>query len=96
MQTSIDWQYVYPQGMEKIVTYVKTRYNNTPMFITENGTYNSESSNGWSLCVSVLINCFLGYGELDNPNNTEEQYLNDFDRKNYMAGHLLSLLEAIR
>lgn len=71
--TSIDWQYVYPQGMEKIVTYVKTRYNNTPMFITENG-----------------------YGELDNPNNTEEQYLNDFDRKNYMAGHLLSLLEAIR
>lgn len=71
--TSIDWQYVYPQGMEKIVTYLKNRYNNTPMFITENG-----------------------YGELDNPNNTEEQYLNDFDRKNYMAGHLLSLMEAIR
>lgn len=37
MQTSLDWQYVYPQGMEKIVTYVKDRYNNTPMFITENG-----------------------------------------------------------
>ncbi|PNY04899.1 beta-glucosidase 47-like protein [Trifolium pratense] len=71
--TSIDWQYVYPQGIEKIVTYVKNRYNNTPIFITENG-----------------------YGELDKPNNTEEQYLNDFNRKNYMVGHLDSLLEAIR
>jgi hypothetical protein len=40
MQTSIDWQYVYPQGMEKIVTYVKNRYNNTPIFITENGMHN--------------------------------------------------------
>ncbi|PIN21148.1 Beta-glucosidase, lactase phlorizinhydrolase [Handroanthus impetiginosus] len=35
--TEIDWLYVYPQGMEKIVTYIKDRYNNTPMFITENG-----------------------------------------------------------
>lgn len=40
MQTSIDWQYVNPQGMEKTVTYVKNRYNNTPMFITENGMHN--------------------------------------------------------
>ncbi|XP_027338209.1 beta-glucosidase 46-like [Abrus precatorius] len=71
--TSLDWQYVYPQGMEKTVTYLKERYNNTPMFITENG-----------------------YAELDNPNYTEEQYLNDFNRKNYMAGHLEALLEAIR
>lgn len=29
--------YVYPPGLEKIVTYMKERYNNTPMFITENG-----------------------------------------------------------
>ncbi|GER52968.1 beta-glucosidase [Striga asiatica] len=35
--TAVDWLFVYPQGMEKIVTYVKDRYNNTPMFITENG-----------------------------------------------------------
>ncbi|KAL5578898.1 hypothetical protein UlMin_011340 [Ulmus minor] len=36
MQTELDWLYVNPQGMEKIVTYIKERYNNTPMFITEN------------------------------------------------------------
>ncbi|KAF3437656.1 hypothetical protein FNV43_RR20412 [Rhamnella rubrinervis] len=31
------WQSVYPQGMEKIVMYIMERYNNIPMFITENG-----------------------------------------------------------
>lgn len=35
--TAVDWLYVYPKGMEKIVTYIKDRYNNIPMFITENG-----------------------------------------------------------
>ncbi|GKV16054.1 hypothetical protein SLEP1_g26760 [Rubroshorea leprosula] len=35
--TDLEWLNVYPQGMEKIVTYVKERYHNMPMFITENG-----------------------------------------------------------
>ncbi|WCJ25759.1 beta glucosidase 46 [Euphorbia peplus] len=35
--TEIDWIFVYQQGMEKIVSYVKDRYNNIPMIITENG-----------------------------------------------------------
>ncbi|KAL1095779.1 hypothetical protein V6Z11_D06G178900 [Gossypium hirsutum] len=35
--TDVDWLYVYPGGMEKIITYVKKRFNNTPMIITENG-----------------------------------------------------------
>lgn len=29
--------YVVPSGMEKAVMYVAQRYNNTPMYITENG-----------------------------------------------------------
>ncbi|PON38392.1 Glycoside hydrolase [Parasponia andersonii] len=33
----VDWLNVYPQGMEKMVTYVMERYNNIPMYITENG-----------------------------------------------------------
>lgn len=37
VQTEVDWLYVYPPGLEKTVTYIKERYNNTPMFITENG-----------------------------------------------------------
>ncbi|KAM5588639.1 beta-glucosidase 47-like [Rosa sericea] len=43
--TSVDWIYVYPQGMEKMVTYIKERYNNTPMFITENGYGVEENPN---------------------------------------------------
>ncbi|XP_024988226.1 beta-glucosidase 46-like isoform X2 [Cynara cardunculus var. scolymus] len=35
--SAVDWLYVCPQGMEKMVTYLKNRFNNTPMFITENG-----------------------------------------------------------
>ncbi|GAB4830908.1 hypothetical protein Ancab_004936 [Ancistrocladus abbreviatus] len=35
--TAMSWMHVYPEGMEKMVNYMKDRYNNTPMFITENG-----------------------------------------------------------
>lgn len=28
-----------PRGMEEIVDYVKERYNNIPMYITENGEF---------------------------------------------------------
>ncbi|TKY72136.1 Beta-glucosidase 47 [Spatholobus suberectus] len=43
--TALDWLYVHPQGMEKMVTYIKLRYNNIPMFITENGLGTRENSN---------------------------------------------------
>ncbi|KAL4313024.1 hypothetical protein GQ457_01G042900 [Hibiscus cannabinus] len=42
--TALDWLYVYPQGMEKIITYIKERYNNIPMFITENGLCENDKS----------------------------------------------------
>ncbi|XVE87822.1 hypothetical protein DITRI_Ditri19aG0019000 [Diplodiscus trichospermus] len=35
--TDVEWLYVYPGGMEKMVNYVKNRYNNIPIIITENG-----------------------------------------------------------
>ncbi|KAK9268291.1 hypothetical protein L1049_010734 [Liquidambar formosana] len=41
--TVMDWIHVYPQGMEKMLTYLKERYNNIAMFITENG-YGSENN----------------------------------------------------
>ncbi|XP_009774064.1 beta-glucosidase 18-like [Nicotiana sylvestris] len=40
----VDWQFVYPQGIEKVVMYIKDRFNNTPMFITENGFAGNSSS----------------------------------------------------
>ncbi|GAB4826618.1 hypothetical protein Ancab_033513 [Ancistrocladus abbreviatus] len=41
--TALNWLHIYPQGMENTATYMKERYNNTPMFITENG-YVQEST----------------------------------------------------
>lgn len=29
--------YVVPDGMEKIMDYLKERYDNVPMYVTENG-----------------------------------------------------------
>ncbi|WVY94288.1 hypothetical protein V8G54_033376 [Vigna mungo] len=51
--TTLEWLYVYPQGMEKIVTYIKERYNNIPMFITENGVGMKENPN---LTTKEMIN----------------------------------------
>ncbi|XP_017441348.1 beta-glucosidase 46 [Vigna angularis] len=35
--TPFEWLNVHPEGMKKILIYLKDRYNNTPMFIAENG-----------------------------------------------------------
>ncbi|KAG5246770.1 beta-glucosidase [Salix suchowensis] len=43
--SEVDWLHVYPQGMEKMVTYIKERYNNIPMIITENGYSQVSNSN---------------------------------------------------
>jgi len=41
-------------------------------------------------------NVFVGYGNLYDPNNTKEEYLNDIQRINYMSGHLGNLGASIR
>ncbi|PKI64721.1 hypothetical protein CRG98_014853 [Punica granatum] len=35
--TNLPWLNIFPEGMEKMVNYIKERYNNTPIYITENG-----------------------------------------------------------
>ncbi|KAF7840651.1 beta-glucosidase 46-like [Senna tora] len=35
--TSLVWLNVYPLGMINVINYLRDRYNNTPMYITENG-----------------------------------------------------------
>nr|XP_015884815.2 beta-glucosidase 45-like isoform X2 [Ziziphus jujuba var. spinosa] len=71
--TEVDWLYVYPPGLEKTVTYIKERYNNTPMFITENG-----------------------YGQMEKSNSTNDDFLNDFKRVDYMRRYLKALATTIR
>jgi beta-glucosidase len=35
--SACDWLYVVPSGMEKLLVWIKNRYNNPPIIITENG-----------------------------------------------------------
>lgn len=55
--------YVVPQGMEKMVMYFKERYNNTPMFITENGKetfpfpphFGKTENKEWNVCLKECL-----------------------------------------
>lgn len=49
LQTAASAFFVVPRGMEEIVTYVKERYNNTPMFITENGIASLKTTLNWTV-----------------------------------------------
>jgi beta-glucosidase/6-phospho-beta-glucosidase/beta-galactosidase len=40
VQTAMPTFYVVPEGIEKMVAYIMKRYNNLPIFITENGKEN--------------------------------------------------------
>lgn len=96
MQTAVDWQNIYPNGMEKIVNYMKERYNNIPMFITENGKKFVVFMHTKSLCLSSDLSGLVGYGEISTPNSTTEELLHDIKRIEYMAGYLEALLKAVR
>ncbi|KAM3362606.1 beta-glucosidase 18 [Capsicum galapagoense] len=43
--TVVDWLFLYPQGMKKIVMYMNERFNNTPIVITENGIAENDNLN---------------------------------------------------
>jgi beta-glucosidase/6-phospho-beta-glucosidase/beta-galactosidase len=40
-QTSSDWLFVVPSGMRKILGWIRERYNNPIIYITENGKISS-------------------------------------------------------
>ncbi|KAL5549716.1 hypothetical protein UlMin_004947 [Ulmus minor] len=42
--TSASWFYIYPKGIEEYILYLKTKYNNPPIYITENGIVDENSS----------------------------------------------------
>ncbi|KAL8230187.1 hypothetical protein R6Q59_000460 [Mikania micrantha] len=52
-RTGLEYLFVVPRGMEEIVNLIKIRYNNKPMFITENGY---SSPNLQEQQVSELVN----------------------------------------
>jgi beta-glucosidase len=71
--TDVYWQHIHPEGFRKILNYLKNRYRNIPMFITENG-----------------------FGDLQKPETTVKELLNDTKRIQYMSGYLDALESAMR
>lgn len=39
MQASSIWLYIVPQGMRSLMNYIKQKYDNPPVIITENGKH---------------------------------------------------------
>ncbi|WCJ19001.1 beta glucosidase 16 [Euphorbia peplus] len=50
-KTGSDWLYVYPRGIEELLVYTKTKYNNPIIYITENGVSDRDPN-----CVSEVLN----------------------------------------
>jgi len=71
--TDVNWQHIDPTGFHKMLNYLKDRYPNMPMFITENG-----------------------FGDLQKPETTDKELLNDTKRIQYMSGYLEALQAAMR
>ncbi|KAM0855152.1 hypothetical protein ACQ4PT_049954 [Festuca glaucescens] len=61
-QTAIVGFYDVPEGMEQIIEYVNKRYENTPVYVTENG-YSQHSSNGLEDLINDVgrVNYLQGY-----------------------------------
>lgn len=39
MQTDLDWLFVYPKGIHYLMVYIRDKYKNPNIYITENGKY---------------------------------------------------------
>ncbi|KAL5160044.1 Vicianin hydrolase [Glycine soja] len=41
--TPLSWLFIYPEGIYKLMTYIRDNYNNPPVYITENGVAESKN-----------------------------------------------------
>lgn len=94
--------YVVPHGMEKVVMYMKERYNNIPMYITENGNAYTFTKCAYLLSILsqvISIEFYFhlpGYSQSSTSNTAVEDLVDDVERVNFMHGHLTYLSSAIR
>ena len=53
LQAGSSWLSVYPSGIRSLLLYVKRKYNNPLIYITENGKAND------LLLISFSVTCYL-------------------------------------
>ncbi|KVI02193.1 Glycoside hydrolase, catalytic domain-containing protein [Cynara cardunculus var. scolymus] len=81
--TGIEGLTVVPRGMGEIVNYIKIRYNNKPMFITENGkSHNSQIEQIMNILLVMPSSniSVAGYASLDVQGARINELVNDVKR----------------
>ncbi|KAA8522508.1 hypothetical protein F0562_013131 [Nyssa sinensis] len=97
-QGAPDWLYIYPEGIYKLLVYVKDTYRNPLVYLTENG--NSQLNNLYLTInhIDPALNAridFVGVGEANDAKLILSKALIDVPRIDYIDKHLRFLQAAI-
>ena len=103
MQAGSTWLHIYPKGIWDLLLYVKTKYKDPIIYITENGTSQHFSSSpppfngGYPMCINLNLYLILsGADEVNNPTLPLKQALQDSFRSRYYYQHLQYVRKAIK
>ncbi|XVF10001.1 hypothetical protein REPUB_Repub07fG0146600 [Reevesia pubescens] len=61
--TVVSWLFIYPKGLKELMLYIKDKYNNPPIYVTENGV--AEANNA-SLTVKEALKDSIRIRHLDS------------------------------
>ncbi|WCJ19002.1 beta glucosidase 16 [Euphorbia peplus] len=88
-KSGCDWLYVYPKGIEELLVYTKTKFNNPTIYITENGVSDLHGNS-----ISAVLNDIL---RVDYYNDhllfVEKAIAKGVNVKGYFAWSLLDNFE---
>lgn len=106
MQANSIWLYIVPQGMRSLLNYVKTRYGNPLVIITENGKsdysiklcrtrLDLEKSQSYFNFLPLFYMFLLGMDDANNSSIPIKDALKDEKRIKYHNDYLTNVLAAI-
>lgn len=93
-QADVDWLYVYPQGIRKLVNWIHNRYTRLPVWITENGVAAPGEGNPNATLSQIINDTFRVNYFRDHLNQLRLAVVeNKVPLKAYMAWTLLDNFE---
>lgn len=89
-----------PWGLRKLLNYIYNRYENTPLYVTENGKFEakiiSTLGNFSLILLLTLLHVLTGMDDEEDETKPVAFFLNDEMRIRYYKGYLLSVAQSIR